>query len=104
VVSAEEGNGHGFGLERVTVHLRNTGGPGAFTIEAWGLPHTPNGDDSYFGRTEAVEVAAGYDETVSWEFTTGTTPGFSFINWLLVFSRDQGSAQYRQTDRHDFPY
>jgi hypothetical protein len=83
-----------------TVQLRNTGGPGVYKIEVWGLPHSPNGPDFFFGTTEPVEVPTGYEETVLYELS-GPLQGP--LGWVLVFTRDQGSAVYRQTARFDFP-
>jgi Big-like domain-containing protein/List-Bact-rpt repeat protein len=85
---------------QVTVHLQNTGGPGTYRLELWGIPHEPNGPDFFFGDTEPVDVPAGYDETLTLEVPG---PSQGPINWVLVFTRDQGSAAYRQTDRFDFP-
>lgn len=95
VVSTAPGNGC------VVVHLHNDGGPGAFKISFYGLPTTPNGSDTFFGTTEGVEVAAGYDESPC--YTVQTSPTDPPLSYLLVFSRDQGSAKYRQTDRYDVP-
>lgn len=82
----------------VTLQLRNDGGPGTFKIEVWGLPTIPNGSDTFMGETEAVEVSEDYEETVTYEIGTE-----SFATYVLVFSRDQGSAQFRQTHRFDLP-
>jgi hypothetical protein len=106
VVSADRSHTgiHEFGNELVTVHLRNTGGPGVYKLEFWGLPQTPNGADTFFGGTEPVEVPSGYEESPSWEVPSGSEPnGIFLVQWILVFTRDQGSAQYRQTARFDFP-
>jgi hypothetical protein len=81
--------------EVVSVHLTNSGGPGAFKLEFWGIPHSPNGPDSFYGETEAVEVAAGYDETVSYTVSGSNV----LVGWLYVDMRDQGSAAYRQSPR-----
>jgi hypothetical protein len=88
------------GPTTITAHLKNTGGPGVYKIEMWGIPHEPNGPDFFFGETEPVEVNAGYDETVTWVMSGRVTGP---IGWLLVFTRDQGSALYRQSARFDFP-
>jgi hypothetical protein len=62
IVSATEGNGAGFGVERITLHLHNDGSAGAYTVQAWGLAlNVINGDPVLFGQTEAIEVAASYD-------------------------------------------
>jgi hypothetical protein len=84
---------------RVTVHLHNGGGPGTYRIEFWGLPHSPNGRDFFFGESEPIDVGAGYDETLTFEIP-GPTQGH--VDWVIVYTRDQGSAVYHQSDRHDF--
>jgi hypothetical protein len=83
--------------QSMTLHLRNEGGPGVYKLEVWGLPTSPNGAETSMGETEPVEVTASYDETLSYSLGSNT-----FVTHVLVFTRDNGSAQYRQTDRFDF--
>jgi hypothetical protein len=137
------------GNELVTVHLKNTGGPGVYKLEFWGLPHLAKEPETFYGETEPVDVPAGHEHTSSWEVPTksfpslgltavdaGTRPedslpvplrtvnvttaaelkaaiesatpgdyanGIFVVQWILVFTRDQGGAEYRQTARFDFP-
>jgi hypothetical protein len=95
VIGVSQGNG------LVTVHLHNTGGPGVFKIEFYGLPTSPNGPETFFGATEPVEVDTAYDESPSYQVRD--SPEDPPVTYLLVFTRDQGSATYRQTDRYDIP-
>lgn len=85
----------------VTTYLRNTGGPGTYAIEFYGLPTSPNGPDTYFGRTEPVDVPTGYKEKVTWQVATDLSD--PPVTYLLIFTRNQGSATYRQTSRCEFP-
>jgi hypothetical protein len=83
--------------QNLTLHLRNDGGPGVYKVEVWGLPTSPNGPETFMGETEPVEVGADYEETLTYDVGTS-----SFVSYVLVFTRDEGTAQYRQTDRFDF--
>lgn len=82
----------------VTLHLRNDGRAGVYTVEVWGLPTSPNGSPEFMGASEPVEVGADYEETLRYEVSAAT-----FADYVLVFTRDAGTAAYRQTDRFDFP-
>ena len=67
-------------------------------MQLWGYPTSPNGVDESFGETEPVEVTADYDETMTSHITTE-----DFVKYVVVFTRNAGSAVYRQTARFDFP-
>jgi hypothetical protein len=82
----------------VRAHLKNPGGPGLYRLEFWGLPKVPNGRDTFYGETEPVEAASGYDDMRSWVINGRNIS----LGWVLAFSRDQGGARYRQTSRFDF--
>lgn len=88
--------------ETVTATLENTGGPGTFRLEAWGLPTSPNGPDTLYCESEPYDVPADWSEAASWECETGSTGDNPRIKWLILLTRDEGSVQYRETDRHDF--
>ena len=106
-ISAEHTHSAAPGGELVTLHLVNTGGPGAYRIEAWGYSRKGdggivNGSRELYGETEPVEVFEGYDEMRAWDFFTGTTlDGALILTHLTVFTRDQGNAQYYETARVD---
>jgi hypothetical protein len=89
------------GRPTYTVHLHNDGGPGVYKLEFYGLPTSPNGPETFFGTTEPVEVDTAYDESVT--YTVRSSNDGPPVDHILAFTRDQGSAQYRQTDRFDFP-
>ncbi len=97
VVGSQQGQGPD--AQRLTLQLRNDGGPGTYAVEAYGFPTSPNGPDTFFGRSEPVEVTAEYEETVSYDIEPGVPP----VNEVVVFGRDAGSAIYRETDRYDVP-
>jgi hypothetical protein len=84
----------------ITVHLQNTGGPGTFKLEFYGLPTSPNGADTLFVATQPVDVAAGYDDSVTYVVRTSTSD--PPVAYVLVYSRTQGSDVYADTDRFDF--
>lgn len=86
---------------RVTVSLRNDGGPGVFKVEFWSNPRNQvGGAGDFWGASDPVEVAQGWSETVAWDVTTSATG--TPVDWIIVQTRDPGSAAYRQTARHDF--
>lgn len=88
--------------ERVTLTLENTGGPGTFYVEFWGKPiNVPNPPDTLWGSTETYTVPASWSETAAWDVTT-TSSSVANVRYALVFTRDEGSIQYRQTARYDF--
>ena len=86
---------------RVTVSLRNDGGPAVFKVEFWTHPRNQVGGQSVmWGSSDPVEVGEGWTETVTWDVSTGGTRWP--VDWIIVQTRDPGSAAYRQTARHDF--
>lgn len=97
IIDAELGSAFG----SVTVHLANSGESGVFKLEFYGLPTSPNGPNTFFGSTEPVEVDADYDESPT--YTVRTSPDEPPLEYILAFTRDHGSATYRQTDRFDLP-
>lgn len=87
---------------RMTLHLENTGGPGVYVVEVWEWNTSPSEVPARIATTEPVEVAADYDETASWEIISPISA--PPIHHITVLSRNQGSAQYRETDRYDVPF
>ena len=83
---------------KVTLHLRNEGGPGVYKVQLYGLPTVPNGEDTFFGESEPVEVDETYEETLTYTIETENV-----AKYAVVYTRNSGSAQYSQTDRFDFP-
>lgn len=98
VVIIAEVDQAGLNFQRVTLHLENTGGPGTYAVELYGLPSSANPGGTFFGRSEPVDVDAEYDEAVPYDLTSDVP-----VTHALVFSRNEGSATYRETDRYDFP-
>lgn len=85
----------------MSLHLQNLGGSGVYQVEVWSWGSGPQAVDVLSTRTEPVEVAAGYEETPSWQVfspVTGTP-----IKKVLV-SRDQGSAAYHMSWRCDYDF
>lgn len=62
---------------------------------------SPGQEPPLLGSTEPIEVGADYDESASWVVPSDIDD--PPLHHLLVFTRDQGSAAYRQTDRYDLP-
>jgi hypothetical protein len=89
----------GLVLQRLTLQLRNEGGPGVYALEVYSLPTLDEPGGLFYGRTEPLEVEADYEETRTLDVEGNGPP----VGQVLVFSRDQGSAAYRETDRFDFP-
>jgi hypothetical protein len=95
---------HDIGKERVSLALENAGGPGSYKVEFWGFPFSPNGNDSFYGSSEVVDVLAAYRETVTWIVTTGSPLGGNpRVGWVVVLSRAPNTAVWTQTSRHEFP-
>jgi predicted small lipoprotein YifL len=85
--------------DRIELSLQNTGGPGFFKVEFWGLRTSPTGSHRLFATTEAVEVQASYRENVVYNIPVSSAPD---TDWVIVYSRNPGTAVYRQTDCHRF--
>lgn len=83
--------------ERITLDLKNNGGPGVFKLVFTGAATVPNGPPEYFGETEAFAVSAGWSDTVTFEIETGAT-GHSRLRRVRVLTRDADSLEYRETD------
>jgi hypothetical protein len=99
VVQARDDFGQ-IGHEVIVAHLKNLGGAGSYRIEAWG--RRTDGQDELFGTTEPVEAARFYEDIQSWAFYTGAPPiGPKNIQWIVVYSEDEGSSTFRQTARYD---
>ena len=77
----------------VTAALRNHGGLGYFSLEFWSLPTSPTGQHRHWGTTEAVQVSAGYGETLTYRVETSG----SHIGWIVVRVRDSGSAAWKES-------
>ena len=92
----------GYPGEIITLSLRNTGNAGSFKVEAWGLPTTPNGPSTFYGASSPANVAAGWQQTLEYEVTTGLSAESYFVKWVLVFTRDDQNVVWRQTGRWDF--
>lgn len=65
VVSGTRVEVHGinYTTDTITVHLHNSGGTGDFYLEFWGAP-PPSYQYVVAGRSDAVSVLAGYDESL----------------------------------------
>ena len=83
----------------VTVQFRNAGGSGTYYFEAWSLRTSPSGQHRLWGASTPVDVGPHYEETLAYAIPTSG----SKIDWLIVYTRDPGSAANRQSDRFDFP-
>jgi hypothetical protein len=84
--------------QTATLHLRNDGPAGAYRLQFWGKPTTAGGPDTFLGATDPVEVDADYDAEVS--FDLSPEPDATFV---IVFTRDDASTKFLETDRFDFP-
>lgn len=87
-----------FGSEELTLHLRNDGNPGIFKLEAWGLPTSPGGPQTFYGETDPIEAPAGFDDVgVFLVNVGGTAPSFWKVKRVEVYTRDVGSLTLRHT-------
>lgn len=86
--------------DRITLTATNSGGPGSYKLEFWSWNlNEINGPDRLIAATEAVTVTTGYRETVTW---TVTRSGYAPTERVVVLSRSQNSAIYRETGRVTF--
>lgn len=99
IVTAEK-TATGFDWEEIAVSFENTGGPGVFIMEVWGIPTSPNGPEIDYGQTEPFTVGSGWTGDGEWRIEVGS-PGR--VRRLVVLTRDEGSLSYRETDRFSFP-
>lgn len=80
----------------VTLTLENTGGPGTYRIDFWAWPNVPNGSYRFLGSPPAVDVEAGYRESLVWGFPV-------WVATVVVFSKGRNSVVYEEDARHQFP-
>lgn len=102
VVLDEASLGYQGSSEVIAAALRNTGRAGSFKMEAWGLPTTPNGPNTLYGKTDETLVAAGWKQTLSFSVNTGTFSGTHRIKTIVVYSRDDQNVVWRETGRKTF--
>lgn len=102
VISAAQRGNVNFGSEIINVSVRNTGARGVYKLEFWGLRTSPSGPDRLFATSEPIEVGPTYSETLSYNVPSGTTGTTGRVAWIIAYTRDVGSATYRQTSRFDF--
>jgi hypothetical protein len=97
VVVVDGNVARGSGEQTATLHLRNDGPAGSYRLQFWGKPATAGGPEISLGDTEPVEVGANYDAQVSYRLDPEPEAVF-----VVVFTRDETSTKFLETDRFDF--
>lgn len=87
--------------DRVQLTLRNVGGPGYFKVQFWGKrPNVINPPLELFGETEVYEVGGGWSDTATWDVPTpGSSLTHTYIEEVVVLTRNHGQLTYRETSR-----
>ncbi|HEX6369163.1 MAG TPA: hypothetical protein VF006_09535 [Longimicrobium sp.] len=88
-----------YASDEVTLTLLNTGGRAVYRLEFWGLRTSPTGPHRLFATSEPLEVAPSYNQTVKYTVPVRTSPD---VDWVIVYTRDPGSATYRRTACYRF--
>lgn len=82
---------------RINAALENRGGPGYFKVEAWALRTSPTGPNLFLGVTDQFEVPVGWRESSTWTVAGGRP------RWLMVYSRQGASTEWRLTHEYTLP-
>ncbi len=89
--------------ERITISLRNDGGPGFFKLGASATSSsTPGGALADFGTSEPFEVAAGWAETADFTIDNGNKGTTQRVGRLVIYSRGKESISYEITSEYVF--
>jgi hypothetical protein len=77
----------------ITLEMKNDGGPGQFYLHLQAVSTTPAGPRTECGLTPERRVPAAWRETVAYVIECPRTP-----QWVTVYTRSDGEAEYRETD------
>jgi hypothetical protein len=79
------------GRPRVQMRLRNAGGRGYYKYEYWRMRETEGGE-----HRRVLSFTNDFDALVGMDISGGST-GFEAPDWVIVYSREPHSTQYRRT-------
>lgn len=90
----------GSDLELVTAELENPGNPGAFQIQAVGLPADLGQTDVVFATMREENIGAEWTGSIEWEVQTDGLGSGPRVRYLRVWSRSRGGQRYEVTDTY----
>jgi len=76
----------------VTVHLKNSGGPGSYFLTFYAVSNVPNGPSRNLGSSNVVQVTATYDETVTYKIPLTEAYLGDTVDWVKVSNQQANTA------------
>jgi len=76
----------------VTVHVKNTGGPGSYFLTFYAVSSVANGSPRNLGSSTPIQVTATYDEAVTYQIPLAEAYLGDTVDWVKVNNQPPNTA------------